>query len=94
MEVSRSVIALDYGDGAAGPEQLVQNRQRINGMRKVFQDEADENMVEGLRVERQGEDISAINQEESEMNATAALPVVGVERSVPALVSDVRGRDA
>src|SRR3979411_266634 len=48
MEVSRSVVTLNYGHGATGPEQLVENRQRLNGPRQVLQDEANENVGEGF----------------------------------------------
>ena len=48
MEIGRSVIAFDQGDGAAGPEQPLQNRQRLNQPCEVLQDEANEHVIEGL----------------------------------------------
>jgi hypothetical protein len=57
MEAARPVIALDNGDCAAGPEESLENRQGLNRPREVLEHEADENMVEGLGVEGQGEDV-------------------------------------
>src|SRR5512132_28345 len=57
MEVGRSVIALDHGDAAAGPEQPLENRQGRGRPREVLEDETDEHVVEGLSVEGQGEDV-------------------------------------
>ena len=51
------MIALDHGDGAAGPQQPLENRQRLDRPREVLQDETDENVVEGLGIEGQGEDV-------------------------------------
>jgi hypothetical protein len=57
MKVGRSVVALDHGDGAAGTEQPAKNRQRLDRPGQVFQDEADEDVVERPVGEGQGEDV-------------------------------------
>src|SRR6266516_3424840 len=57
MKVGRSVVALDHRDGAAGPEQSAQNRQRLDRPGQVFQDETDEDVVERPVGEGQGEDV-------------------------------------
>src|SRR4029077_19166828 len=43
VEVSRSVVTLNYGHGAARPEQPVENRQRLSRPRQMLQDETNEN---------------------------------------------------
>ena len=40
-----------------GLQQPLENRQRLNRPREVLQDETDENVVEGLGIEGQGEDV-------------------------------------
>jgi hypothetical protein len=57
MEVRRSVIALDDGDAVTGSQQSLQRDQGRDGTREVLEDEADEEVVEGLGVERQIEDV-------------------------------------
>src|SRR6202040_891410 len=47
VEAGRSVVTLDDGQGAAGPQQLMEDRQRLDGSRQVLEDEADEDVVEG-----------------------------------------------
>src|SRR5947209_4077159 len=57
MEVGRTVVPLDDGDRPPWPEEFPQRGQSLDRMREVPQDETDEDMVEGLRGERQGEDV-------------------------------------
>ena len=53
MEVGGAVISLEHGDTTTGLEQLFHQPQRWDGMGEVFEDKADEYVIEGLRFERQ-----------------------------------------
>jgi hypothetical protein len=57
MEVGRTVIPLDDGERAARPEHLLECDQSLDRLRQVLQHEADEDVVEGDRVELQIEDV-------------------------------------
>jgi hypothetical protein len=41
IEVGRSVITLDHGDCASSAEQVLENRQRLQRPREMFEDKAD-----------------------------------------------------
>jgi hypothetical protein len=58
MEVRRPVIALDHRDRAARLEQALERGKRLDGLGEVLEHEADEDMVERTRRERQREDVS------------------------------------
>jgi uncharacterized protein (TIGR00369 family) len=53
------MIAFDNGDGATGPEQHLENRQGLDRVGEVLQDETDEQMVEGLVVNPTGNGLGA-----------------------------------
>jgi hypothetical protein len=57
MEVGGPVIALDDGHRPAGTQQLREQLQRCDGAREVLEHEADEDVVERLRREREVEDV-------------------------------------
>src|ERR1700687_2877154 len=57
MEVRRAVIALDDCDRAAWLELTFQNRQCLERLRKMLEDETDKNVVERPGFERQVEDV-------------------------------------
>ena len=54
------MIAFDDGDGAARLEQPIENHERLDRPREVLEDEADEDVVEGLGAERQSEDVRVL----------------------------------
>ncbi len=57
VEQRRTVIAFDDGDRAAGHEELAQLLERRERVPKVFEHETDEDVVEGVRRERQREEV-------------------------------------
>lgn len=99
MEVGRSVIALDNGDGATGPEQPVENRQGLDRPREVLQDEADEDVVEGLGAEGQGEDVRLPEPHVGESRPVGPSPGFGervrgdVDRGEPSVRASLRQGD-
>lgn len=57
VEVSRAVIPFDYREGAAGLQEDFQGPERFHGPGEMLQDEADEQVVERLRFERETENV-------------------------------------
>src|SRR3989441_6203229 len=53
MEVRGTVISLEDGDGSTGLEQLLHQLQRCDWIGEVFEDKADEYLIEGLCFKRQ-----------------------------------------
>ena len=51
------MIAFDDCDGASWLEEPIENHERLDRPREVLQDEADEDVIEGLGAERQSEDV-------------------------------------
>ena len=75
------MIALDHGDGAAGPQQPLENRGKAWAEpREVLQDKADEDVVEGLGIEGQGEDVCS-------WNSTLVSPARSARRLASAIES-------
>ena len=68
------MVALDDGDRPPGPEQLPERGQGLDRPQEVLQDEADEDVVEGLGAKGQGEDVRLLE-----------LHVGGPAASAPAL---------
>ena len=83
------MIALDHGDRAAGPQQPLENRQGLNRPREVLQDETDENVVEGLGVEGQGEDVRLLELHVGESGPVGPSPGLGDR-----LCGDINRREA
>ncbi len=57
MKIGGAVVPLDDGNRSTWPEEPPQRTQGLDRTGKVLQDEADKDVVEGFRVERQGEEI-------------------------------------
>ena len=57
VEVRRPVVTFDDGHRATRSEKPAQDRQCDGGLREMLQHETDEDVVEGLGVEGQGEDV-------------------------------------
>src|SRR3989441_1282231 len=57
IEVRGTVISLEDRDGPTGLEQLLHQPQRCDGIGEVFEDKADEHVIEGLCFERQRKQI-------------------------------------
>src|SRR5437773_6591389 len=53
MEVGGAVISLEHGDTTTGLEQVFHQQQRCDGIGEVFEDKADEYVIERLCFERQ-----------------------------------------
>lgn len=77
IEVGRAVIALDYGDRATGLELPPENRQRLNRLGEMLQDEANEDVVERLGVERQSEDVRMPESHIGQSSRVGNLPGLG-----------------
>jgi hypothetical protein len=73
MEIGRSVVTFDDSHGAAGAEQSVENHQGLNGSRQVLQHETDEDVIEGLRGERQSEDVRLLEHHIAESRRIGRL---------------------
>ena len=54
------MVAFDDRDRAARLEQAIENRERLDRPRQMLEDEADEDVVEGLGAERQSEDVRVL----------------------------------
>ena len=59
MEIRRTVVAFDHGDRPARPDdKRAEGRKRTPGIGKMFQHEADKNVVETLWAKREAEEIT------------------------------------
>lgn len=71
------MIALGYGDRATGLELPPENRQRLNRLGEMLQDEANEDVVERLGVERQSEDVRMPESHIGQSSRVGNLPGLG-----------------
>ena len=51
------MIAFDHREGTTSSKHLFENRQRVIWTREMFQNEADENVIERFSFIRQSEDV-------------------------------------
>ena len=77
----RSVVPFDDGDRAAGPESAAEVVEGGDRVGQVFEDEADEDVVEGFGGKRQGPDLGP--DETGPFPPVLASPLPGTQDGLP-----------